>query len=88
MFKSTQDLQEFISWAKQQRIELVKIGDVEVRFSTLAFIDLETGALNQDSELATKPAKTEERNTSKTLVDTLENVEEEDEELLTWSSRP
>lgn len=85
MFKTTQDLKEFILWAKDQRIEAVKVGDVEVKFSTLAF--LVPDEMNLDQETA-KPASTEERNTSKTLVDTLTNTDEEDEELLTWSSRP
>lgn len=88
MFKTTEDLQEFISWAKKQRIELLKVGDIEVRFSTLAFVDEATGGLIPSDESASQTAKTEERNTSKTLVDTLENVAEDDDELLMWSSRP
>ena len=84
MFDNSEKLKEFILWAKSQRIETVKIGEIEVRFSNLAFID-DLASLEQELT-APVSAKTEERNTSKTLVDTLST--DDDEELLTWSSRP
>ena len=77
MFKTTQDLKEFILWCQQAKIKAVKVGDVEVQFSDLAFLDVITQQMEQ-------PAS-EERDTSKTLVDTA--PEESDEELLFWSSK-
>ena len=77
MFETTQDLQEFILWCQQAKIKAIKVGEVEVQFSDLAFIDVIT---QQNPAL---PA--EERDTSKTLVDTA--PDETDEELLFWSSK-
>lgn len=77
MFKTTQDLQEFILWCQQAKIKAVKVGEVEVQFSDLAFLDL----VAQDEPLRPK----EERDTSKTLVDTA--PEEADEDLLFWSAK-
>lgn len=77
MFKTTQDLQEFLLWCQQAKIKAVKVGDMEVQFSDLAFIDI----LSQE---AIAPM-TEERDTSKTMVDTA--AEEADEDLLFWSSK-
>jgi hypothetical protein len=81
MFKTVSELQEFILWAKKERVESFKAGDVEVSLSAYAFIDA-------ISELSPEPQshKTEERNTSKTLVDTL-NTTEDDEELLFFSAK-
>lgn len=75
MFKTTQDLKEFFLWCLQNGIESVKVQDVEVKFSNIAFLD----------KIASNSAVLEEKSTSKTLVDTLTDAE--DEELLTWSSR-
>lgn len=75
MFKTTQDLQEFILWCQQAKIKAVKVGDVEVQFSDLAFIDI----------IASEAPMAEERNTSKTMVDTA--TDEVDEDLLFWSSK-
>lgn len=77
MFKTTSDLKEFILWCQQAKIKAVKVGDVEVQFSDLAFLDL----VAQEEPL--KPR--EERDTSKTLVDTA--PEEADEDLLFWSAK-
>jgi hypothetical protein len=78
MFKTTQELLDFIENAKKAHIKSFRIGDVEVQFSDIAFID----SIQQlgDSQVAK-----EERSTSKTLTDTLEA--EEDEELLMWSAK-
>lgn len=75
MFKTTQDLQEFLLWCQQAKIKAVKVGDVEVQFSDLAFVDI----------IASEASAAEERDTSKTLVDTA--PDEADEDLLFWSSK-
>lgn len=76
MFKDTKELQDFILWCRKGRIKTVQVGDIKVEFSDLAFID----------EIAVvEPETTEEKDTSKTLVDTDQQTDEED--LLFWSSR-
>lgn len=75
MFKTTQELQDFILWCQQAKIKAVKVGDVEVQFSDLAFIDI----------VAAEASSAEERSTSKTMVDT--TPEEADEDLLFWSAK-
>lgn len=77
MFETTQDLKEFILWCQQAKIKAVKVGDVEVQFSDLAFVDI----------IAADPAikMAEERDTSKTLVDAA--TDELDEDLLFWSAK-
>jgi len=82
MFKTTQELQDFILWAKGAKVKAFKIGDTEVEFTELAFID----AISEIEPEAV--LKTEEKNTSKTLVDTLTEEDLNDDELLDWSSRP
>lgn len=73
MFKDIQNLLEFIENAKKANIKSFQIGDIKVEFSDFAFVE----------NIANVP-KSEERSTSKTMVDTLSG--EEDEELLFWSS--
>ena len=75
MFKTTQELQDFILWCQQAKIKAVKVGDMEVQFSDLAFID----TISQIAQEA------EERATSKTMVDTA--PDESDEDLLFWSAK-
>jgi diphthamide biosynthesis methyltransferase len=79
MFETTQDLLEFIENAKKAGIASFKIGSVEVQFSSVAM--LEAYEANQ----ATSVIGTEEKNTSKTLTDTLSA--EDEEELLMWSAK-
>ena len=78
MFKDTQSLQSFILWCRDQHIKSVSIGDVKVEFSDYAFIEKISQSLDA-------PLKTEEKNTSKTLTDTLPS--EDDEDLLFWSAK-
>lgn len=78
MFKTTQELQDFLLWCQQAKIKAVKVGDMEVQFSDLAFIDVIAQSVPNTQQV-------EERDTSKTLVDTL--PEETDEELLFWSAK-
>lgn len=76
MFKTTSELLDFIEAAKEAKIKAFKIGEIEVQFSDLAFVDAFTGAVEPG---------TEERNTSKTLTDTA--PDELDEDLLFWSAK-
>lgn len=80
MLKTTSELQEFILWAKEARIKAFKVAGVEVEFSDLAFID----AISEITPEAS--SKTEEKDTSKTMVDTL-NTDLEDEDLLFYSAK-
>jgi hypothetical protein len=80
MLKTTQELKDFILWAKEAKIQAFKYGQVEVQFSTFAFIDA-------TSEISPEAIPNEERDTSKTMVDTL-STEEEDEDLLFFSAKP
>jgi len=38
MFKTADELQKFLEWAQAKMIKQVKIGDIEVEFSELAYI--------------------------------------------------
>ncbi len=38
MFKNPQDLQKFLAWAQEKKIKEVKIGEIHVVFSELAYI--------------------------------------------------
>ncbi len=78
MFQDAQSLREFIVWCKDQKIKKVQIDTVTIEFSDLAFIDMLTG-----EPLAS--VGNEERDTSKTMVDTLQ--QESDDELLFWSTK-
>jgi hypothetical protein len=84
VIKTTQELKDFVLWAKEAGIKSFKIADLEVCFSDLA--------LNDATYLATEPEalptrQTEERDTSKTIVDELINSNITDDEDLFWSSK-
>ena len=77
MIKTLSELRDFISICRQAKIKAAKFGDVQVEFSELAFID---------AIAETEPnSGTEERDTSKTLVDS--GDAESDEDLLFWSAK-
>lgn len=81
MFKNTAEVLDFIEKAKKAHIKAFKIGDIEVQFSDVALYE----SLAKVGEAL---PKTEEKNTSATLVDTLaDQLAKEDEELLMWSSK-
>lgn len=80
MFKTTTDLLEFIEEAKKAHIKSFKIGEIEVQFSDIAFLE------SFQSQALDNPKQTEEKNTSKTLVDTLPGGESDDE-MLFWSTK-
>lgn len=72
MFKTPEDLKEFITWARSLRIKSLHVGEVRVEFSELAFVD--------------SIEATELKESSKTLVDDSPEQSKEDEELLYWST--
>ena len=76
MFGTSSELKDFILWCQSNRIKTVEIGPVKVTFSDLAFIE--------QMQALSEPAS-EERDTSKTMTDTLPTSDED--ELLLWSAR-
>ena len=80
MLTNIQELLDFIEYAKEQKIKSFQIGEIKVDFSELAFID----QLASDGSMGRR-MQTEEKDTSKTLVDTLSEDNEDD--LLFWSSK-
>jgi len=83
MFKNSQELKDFILWCLQQRIKSVQVGETKVEFSDYAFIDILT-APPANSGLG---PQSEEKDTSKTLVDTMQMDAKEEEDLLFYSSK-
>lgn len=45
MFKDISELKEFILWAKQEKIQALKVDNVEIAFSAYAFLDPVAGEL-------------------------------------------
>lgn len=82
MINDIQSLQEFILWCRDHKIKMVNIGQIKVEFSDLAYIDSVTGEILSSEGLKSN----EERDTSKTMVDTLDSTAE-DEDLLFWSTK-
>lgn len=39
MIKSVGELKDLLIWAKKEKISAIKIGDIEVHFNNLAFLD-------------------------------------------------
>ena len=52
MFKSVEELKEFIVWAKTQKIAVFKVQDVEIHVSAMAYVDDIHGS--QKSEASTQ----------------------------------
>lgn len=71
MFKTQEELKEFLLWAKQEKVVRVKIADIEVEFSGLALI--EEANLNT----ATEPKSGEELKPQET---------DKEDEMLYWST--
>lgn len=83
MFETTQELKDFILWCHSVKIKTIKVGNTEVQFSDLAFLDSLTD-LGTDMPLKAN----EERDTSQTLVDAAPKPNEaEDEDMLFWSAK-
>lgn len=67
MFKTVKDLQDFIIWAKQEKIAVLKVDNVEIHMSPYAFIDglssqtpVKTETAKQDVELELDPPLSKE----------------------------
>jgi hypothetical protein len=75
MFENEAQMRAFILWAKETKLKRFKLGEIEVEFSDLAFIDPVTDM----------PEVTDFE--QKTLVDTEPVDQKEENELLFWSSR-
>lgn len=60
MFKDVSEVKEFIIWARSQKIQALKVGEVEVHFGTAALIDTETLMQDARAELEA-PTLTDEQ---------------------------
>jgi hypothetical protein len=76
MLKTTEEVQKFILWCKENKVKSFKLGDLHVELSELSFIP--------DNELIAPgaPAFTN----SATLTDTEEESSKDEEEMLYWST--
>lgn len=75
MFNTVKQLQDFIIWAKKEKIAVLKVDNVEIHMSPYAFID----DLNPSQK--TTPSVTNNEEQPKTASD------EEDESLLFHSAK-
>jgi len=82
MFKDTQELKDFILWCRDQRIKSVSTGQLTVEFSDYAFLDVVMPVAESAFDKLS-----EERDTSKTLVDSMQVDPKEEEDLLFYSSK-
>lgn len=73
MFKTADELKQFLTWAKDQQIVRVEVGDVKVEFSPLAAIK---ESMLQDLE----------NGSASTLADSEPSTKKDDDEDLYWSS--
>ena len=72
MFKTLDELKAFILWAKKNQLSSVKVGDIQVEISQI-------GILESSGHIAPTDK-------SKPLPNIPKTEEEEDEDLLFWSS--
>ncbi len=84
MFKTVAQLKEFILWAKSQKVQEVHVGKIVVVFSPYALAE---AALDEPNMYDAPRPPTEERDTSKTLVDDLGEMPDNEEDLLFHSSK-
>jgi hypothetical protein len=73
VFKTVDELKEFLVWAKAQRISEVKVGETHIVFSSLAIMD----TLNSDS-----PASLTLAEAINAVQKTPEQLAKEEEDLL------
>lgn len=79
MFKDEASLKQFITWAKDMKLKRFKNGDIEFEISDLGLVEeLNRSALSGEKEI------TDFEN--KTLVDTEELSQQEQDDLLFWST--
>ena len=77
MIKNINELKQFITWCKSQRVSEIKIGEVQVKISELAYLDQVQEA---------DPGKPFSLDDTGTLADGDELSKSEEEELLYWST--
>ena len=78
MLKTIEEVKEFITWAKENKVKNVKLEGIEFEVSDIAFVDALHAPEEAYSELTSFG--------SKDLLDTEEINEEEEEDLLYYSS--
>lgn len=83
MVKTVEELKDLIEWAKKTRVKSLKIGEIEVQMSDLAFIDQLGDDLNK-APLATDASTTSTPDWS--AGNPTEDKKTEDEDLF-WSTR-
>lgn len=76
MFKDIDELKQFLLWAKKEKIAHIKLKDIEIVFTGLAFVDPVTLEPSQVNPTAI--------NFEKKMQE--EKIQKEEEELLNWSS--
>lgn len=74
MFKTIEDLQKFIIWAKSQKVKSLKIDNIEFELSELSFLP-DDQAINLKEAIGDTIADTEPLDTK------------EEEDLLFWSAQ-
>ena len=73
MFKTPEQLKEFILWAKEHKLKRVKVGTIEVEISDLAFIESLDALPSQiESKVGGQPGE--------------EADKKEEDDLLYWST--
>jgi hypothetical protein len=87
LFASLDALKDFVLWAKDQGVAKIRVGDVELEIAPLATAyALEAKLSEQALSTGTPVPRTEERDTSRTLVDDDAMTDKERDELLNWSA--
>lgn len=76
MIKSVDELKALILWAKEQKVQAMKVGDVQFELSTMALV--EATELTADKPVAADTS---------TLAENEQSTPDEDEKLLYWSTR-
>lgn len=85
MLKNTEELKEFILWAKEQGLKEVKVGEHVFSFSEYELAK----KLMQESETTYSPEQSEQSTNvrAQNLREDLDNFSEDDE-IRYWSSKP
>lgn len=76
MFKNTDEIKTFILWCKENKVKSFKLGDLSVELSEISFIP------EEELTAPNAPAFTN----SATLLDTENESNKDNEELLYWST--
>jgi hypothetical protein len=80
MIETVEELKALISWLKEQKVKRLKLGDVEVEISDIAFVDL-------GEQLATDISQSPVSDLYEENVSPPPSEVKEDEEMLFWSAR-